>query len=186
MWALHPAGFGRALSWLAQPLRPTAGADGWIPTDSTRRSLGKAPRGGGFGAGTMGPPTPLTACQAMWASVWQERGPGRFCAPQGASHKPWQNARVPTHLGFPGLIPRALELRFFPPHVSCSCVSHAWETHNHRTAQVGWDLERSSGPAICGKGSLDEFIKPLWFWGEGRAAFSNHLWSTSSPCVCQF
>lgn len=36
-------------------------------------TLSKAPRGGGLVLGqTMGPLAPLTACQAMWASVWQE------------------------------------------------------------------------------------------------------------------
>ena len=31
-------------------------------------------------------------------------------------------------------------------------------SQDHRTAQVGGDLERSSGPNSCGKGSLAEII----------------------------
>jgi len=33
------------------------------------------------------------------------------------------------------------------------------QSQNHRTVQTGRDLEKSSGPAFHGKGSLDEFIQ---------------------------
>jgi len=32
------------------------------------------------------------------------------------------------------------------------------ESYNHRTAQLGRDLKRSSGPTVHGKGSLDKII----------------------------
>lgn len=100
---------------------------------------------------------------------------GRFCATPRSLPETVVKCPGPSA---PRLIPWALGLRFLPPRVGCSGGCHRSAPclgNVESLSSLGWMGPQSSGPTICGKGSLDEFIKPLWFGGEGRAAFSYRL-----------